>query len=364
MNPFSLLSRARVHVTGEIDVFNGGGGTSRDIPSSNQETEFLWTTQNLYFEDKNLSDPEPVSLAITRGMFLSDDLTGYQNYYTYGTLTDGIARIWDGDEDDHPYYDYIETLAIAKNKDVSAAPVALLDQRAKLIQGYDEHEFNYLDYSPKVVFFDSDPKPYRSNGFSVIYESYRERISEDNNDYWEGVFEYDINRDGNIPDYRPSEYPAFSEPDNNVNGKTIKGTNQNDNLKGKKKDDYIDGKNGNDILSGKKGNDILIGKKGFDQLYGQAGDDFLNGGEGDDLLEGGQGADVFKLSKGTDKITDFNVNEGDKIAIPAEYINDLVISTDSGDASIEVNRYGKIIFAGYDQELVGPINPDIFLRYI
>ena len=54
MNPFSLLSRARVHVTGEIDVFNGGGGPSRDIPSSNQETEFLWTTQNLYFEDKNL----------------------------------------------------------------------------------------------------------------------------------------------------------------------------------------------------------------------------------------------------------------------------------------------------------------------
>ena len=108
----------------------------------------------------------------------------------------------------------------------------------------------------------------------------------------------------------------------------------------------------------------MIGKKGFDQLYGQAGDDFLNGGEGDDLLEGGQGADVFKISKETDKITDFNVNEGDKIAIPAEYINDFVISTGSGDASVEVDGYGKIVIAGLNPETIGPINSEIFFRYI
>ena len=289
------------------------------------------------------------------------------NSENYGVLGDGNFVMRDEFEGDYPDYDFYETLAISQRNSISPSPVALINKTANLYQGMDVYpEYVEFEYKPVVIFYDSKVRDlsFRGGSLPSIKESRREEITAKSNNYWEGVFQYDINRDGNIPDYRPSEYPAFPEPDKYVKGKTIKGTNQNDNLKGKKKDDYIDGKNGNDILSGKKGNDILIGKKGFDQLYGQAGDDFLNGGEGDDLLEGGQGADVFKISKGTDKITDFNVNEGDKIAIPAEYINDFVISTGSGDASVEVDGYGKIVIAGLDPETIGPINSEIFFRYI
>ena len=162
------------------------------------------------------------------------------------------------------------------------------------------------------------------------------------------------------PTYLPYTPPSSDD----VNGKVIIGSKKDDTLKGKKKDDYIDAKNGDDFLYGKRGHDVLLGKKGIDRLEGRGGNDFLNGGQNDDVLTGGKGADVFKLSKGTDTIRDFDVNEGDKIAIPEEFIDQFIISTGPGDAYVEVDGYGKLVLYGYDQELVGPINPEVFLRYI
>ena len=71
----------------------------------------------------------------------------------------------------------------------------------------------------------------------------------------------------------------------------------------------------NDILDGGADNDKLIGGSGTDTLTGGAGRDVLNGGDGNDTLTGGVGADVFVMSNGRDTITDFRIEDGDKIFV-------------------------------------------------
>ncbi|MBE3659613.1 hypothetical protein BOO91_01450 [Vibrio navarrensis] len=64
------------------------------------------------------------------------------------------------------------------------------------------------------------------------------------------------------------------------------------------------------------GNDTLDGGLGNDILYGQGGNDILIGGLGNDILTGGEGADIFKwvdMETASDRVTDFNVEQGDKL---------------------------------------------------
>jgi serralysin len=59
----------------------------------------------------------------------------------------------------------------------------------------------------------------------------------------------------------------------------------------------------------------MFGGQGNDALDGGFGDDVLWGSRGDDLLTGGFGADTFFMNGGgTDRITDFDQSEGDRIA--------------------------------------------------
>ena len=60
---------------------------------------------------------------------------------------------------------------------------------------------------------------------------------------------------------------------------------------------------------------MLQGGKGDDLLKGSHGNDYLDGSQGADSLVGGKGADVFQISKGIDIIEDFNINQGDRIAL-------------------------------------------------
>lgn len=77
---------------------------------------------------------------------------------------------------------------------------------------------------------------------------------------------------------------------------------------------------GNDSIVGGEANDTLFGGLGRDVLTGGSGDDVLVGGGEQDFLIGGEGADVFVLDEPsynpftTDIITDFNPDEGDRIA--------------------------------------------------
>lgn len=107
-----------------------------------------------------------------------------------------------------------------------------------------------------------------------------------------------------------------------------------ENVNGSKFDDAIKGNGaanglygdvGNDTLSGMGGNDMLDGFVGSDVLLGGAGNDTISGGwtglaTDIDVMTGGLGADTFVFSNqtwstavGTDRITDFNHAQLDKI---------------------------------------------------
>ncbi len=73
----------------------------------------------------------------------------------------------------------------------------------------------------------------------------------------------------------------------------------------------IVGTNGDDNLVGTEGSDVIIGRNGNDRLSGCSGSDKILGDNGDDLLTGGQGADFFRCGPGKDTVTDFSVTEGD-----------------------------------------------------
>ncbi|MCA3927459.1 type I secretion C-terminal target domain-containing protein, partial [Vibrio vulnificus] len=90
-------------------------------------------------------------------------------------------------------------------------------------------------------------------------------------------------------------------------------------------DDQIRGTDNNDIILGHAGNDVLDGGLGDDLLFGGAGNDLLIGGLGNDILTGGDGADIFKwvdMETARDRVTDFNVSQGDKLDL-ADLFDDM-----------------------------------------
>jgi len=126
---------------------------------------------------------------------------------------------------------------------------------------------------------------------------------------------------------------------------TLQGGANFDDVNGNKGDDLIDGgAGGNDWLLGGQGNDqitahgganILNGNLGNDTVIGGGGDDTLRGGQGadaltggagnnhlfgdlgNDTLTGGGGADTFHFGSGggQDRVTDFNLAQGDRVQI-------------------------------------------------
>ena len=95
----------------------------------------------------------------------------------------------------------------------------------------------------------------------------------------------------------------------------IYGNQGEDRLYGNFGDDLICGGKSNDWQHGGDGEDRLYGNLGDDLIYGGKSNDWLHGGQGDDVLHGNLGADVFNLSAGSDRVMDFDPNEGDLIAI-------------------------------------------------
>lgn len=81
----------------------------------------------------------------------------------------------------------------------------------------------------------------------------------------------------------------------------------------------ITGSDERDVIFGFGGNDHLSGGGGNDVLHGGSGDDWLHGWTGKDVLTGGRGADMFAFSHtdAVDRITDFNIDEGDRLGFSA-----------------------------------------------
>ncbi|EKD08024.1 peptidyl-prolyl cis-trans isomerase cyclophilin type [Arthrospira platensis C1] len=135
----------------------------------------------------------------------------------------------------------------------------------------------------------------------------------------------------------------------------INGNQGNDTIYGGAGNDLIWGGQGDDLLFGNDGNDIINGNRGNDTIYGGAGDDFIRGGQGDDYLSGdagndiligdlgadtlvgGEGADTFVLTHAdatidqADLILDFNLAEGDRIAVVGDIDPSVLILNSVGN---------------------------------
>ena len=335
-DPFLLLDKSNAisKVAGSgINIYKSAGSETIERltdDESGETFEVTSTSEVLLFDDNGV----PRSFAVQArydGSF-DDEESSYQD------LTDGITVIREGHPGDYDPKSYVQMLAMSDRSEISEQPIALLDEVMGTSEGFDaDLSVDSLKYEPYVVIFSKKSDKY---GLGYLEED-RIAIADENNEYWEGVFEYDINQDGVMAEYRTFELYARPTKDE-VNGKVIEGKKTDEVLKGGKKDDHIDGKKGNDIVKGKIGNDALFGSKGRDQLYGSKGDDYLSGGSGDDILEGGKGADIFQLSSGGDQIIDFNIEDGDKIAMDGKYVGDFTVtSTDSGSI-VSVEGYGSL----------------------
>lgn len=112
----------------------------------------------------------------------------------------------------------------------------------------------------------------------------------------------------------------------------LNGGNGDDELDGNWGDDLIFGGVGNDTLFGGWGTDRLEGGTGADTLIGDWGADILAGGAGQDVLSGGGDADSFLFREGDtgtgtggrDRISDYNVAQGDSINLVGIDANALV----------------------------------------
>ena len=71
----------------------------------------------------------------------------------------------------------------------------------------------------------------------------------------------------------------------------------------------------NQTLTGGGRDDDLFGNRGDDFIDGGIGNDVLNGGAGNDELTGGPGSDTFSFfpTVGSDRVTDFNAGDGDRL---------------------------------------------------
>ena len=58
--------------------------------------------------------------------------------------------------------------------------------------------------------------------------------------------------------------------------------------------------------------------------------------------EGGSGADVFALSSGRDRIIDFNLEDGDKIAIQGHDVGNFTVTPTEFGSLVSVEGYGSL----------------------
>lgn len=148
---------------------------------------------------------------------------------------------------------------------------------------------------------------------------------------------------------------GFDYANGNAGNDTIHGGGGADWVVGGQGHDLLYGDDGNDLVYGNLGNDTLDSGAGDDTLRGGQGDDVLNGGAGNDwlagdrgnnTLTGGAGADTFHLATegGTDRVTDFNAAEGDRVQLDpgVQY----TVRQDNADTVIDTAQGGHMVLVG------------------
>lgn len=103
----------------------------------------------------------------------------------------------------------------------------------------------------------------------------------------------------------------------NAGNNALTGNRADNIIRGQEGNDGLRTGGGNDQLFGDAGRDNLVGGRGNDVLRGGAGNDRLSGDAGNDLLTGDGGADSFVFNRvaGRDRITDFDIADGDTLLL-------------------------------------------------
>jgi len=155
----------------------------------------------------------------------------------------------------------------------------------------------------------------------------------------------------------------FDDINGNQGNDTAHGNGGDDWVVGGKDSDVLFGDTGDDIVWGNLGNDTLDGGAGADQVRGGQGDDVVNGGAGNDFVSGdrgndtitgGTGADLFHDSQdaGIDRVTDFNLAEGDKVMLDPG--TTYTVSQVGADTVIDMGAGNQMILVGVQMSTLPP----------
>ncbi|MBO9999662.1 MAG: PD40 domain-containing protein [Cyanobacteria bacterium SID2] len=162
-----------------------------------------------------------------------------------------------------------------------------------------------------------------SSGQQIHGDSVNPRISEDgrslvfvstSNNLVEGdlsdsadIFLADVNFDEiDFEASPPGKTVTGTEAEDEIlgtpNADRLYGDLGDDTLSGEADNDLIEGGEGEDILVGGGGEDLLLGDLGADRLYGNEENDILEGGDGSDELCGGRDDDILEGGLGDDEL--------------------------------------------------------------
>ena len=110
--------------------------------------------------------------------------------------------------------------------------------------------------------------------------------------------------------------------------------------------DLVYGNLGDDTCNGEEGDDVVRGGQGNDLVSGGNGADYVSGDKGDDTMTGGAGADIFHTfgDAGIDRVTDFNLAEGDRVQVDPG--TQYTLAQVGADTVISMTGGGQMILVG------------------
>ena len=134
----------------------------------------------------------------------------------------------------------------------------------------------------------------------------------------------------------------------------VVGGKDNDSLTGDEGADIVYGNLGDDTLEGGPGNDLIRGGQGNDVLRGGDANDWLSGDRGSDTVSGGAGADIFHTfaGAGLDRVLDFNLGEGDRVAVDAG--GSYTLSQVGADTVIDFGAGDQMVLVGVTLSTLPP----------
>ncbi|HYH18198.1 MAG TPA: hypothetical protein VD995_06235 [Azospirillum sp.] len=136
----------------------------------------------------------------------------------------------------------------------------------------------------------------------------------------------------------------------NIGSDTIFGGQDADTVFGGQDADALFGNMASDVLYGNLGADSLFGGQGDDTLFGGQGDDVIAGNLGDDVLAGNLGADTFAFAPGggADVVSDFRIDQGDRLQIAAGMT--WTVSTGATGAMVSFGNGDQVTLAGINAQ--------------